>query len=201
MQKRHVFGALGLAVAGALVFLLWRCGGSSEPPAREPPTSGEASAAERAAGSDPAVTGPSSARGDDAHAPGRDAGSSPESLAAAPSASGSISPPSSAATRVNAALQNDPRDLALFARIERELKRDPPPSVNQMTALRARGATRDELLAEARRLFADDFQLRALVVRWVDEVAPPPGSATKTAPAPSGARSGAPIVQPIRAKK
>ncbi|HVR19934.1 MAG TPA: hypothetical protein VMS65_09560, partial [Polyangiaceae bacterium] len=115
MQKRHVFGGLGLAVAGALVLLLWRCGGSSEPPAREPQTSGEASSAERSAGSEPAVAEPSGARDDDPHSPGRDAGSAPQSLTAAPSASGSVSPPPGAAARVNAALGEDPRDLALYA--------------------------------------------------------------------------------------
>ncbi|HEX6272812.1 MAG TPA: hypothetical protein VFZ53_07230, partial [Polyangiaceae bacterium] len=92
----------------------------------------------------------------------------------------------------------DPKDLALFARIERELERSPPPAVNEIVELRKRGATRDALLAAARRLFADDFPLRALVVRWIDEVAPPPGGIPSPSASASGARAKTPVVQPIR---
>jgi hypothetical protein len=199
MRKSHALGSAGLVAAGAVVLLLWRCAGSSPPPDEPRTTTGASDAVEPSAATEQAAS-VAAAFGDDAANPEARDPDSQKDPVAVPSASGSAPPASSAAAHVNAALQNDPRDLALFARIERELKRDPPPAVNQMTELRARGATRDELLGEARRLFADDFRLRALVVRWIDEVAPPAGGAKKPVSAPSGAGSGAPIVQPIRAK-
>jgi hypothetical protein len=182
---------------------LGRCGGSSEP-AREPHAENE-SAAERRAAADSVESAPASALTSSAtataSAPG-DAGPATDGAVPAPSPSASFgtAPPSSAAARINAALARDPKDLALFARIERELKRPAPPAVNTIVELRSEGASRERLLAETRRLLADDFQVRAIVVRWIDEVAPAPGGA-KTAPAtPGSSPSGPSAVQPIRTK-
>jgi hypothetical protein len=198
-RTRKALGGAGLVAAAAVALALGRCAGSSEA-AREPhavtdPSPPEQRALTTDGSSEPAngASPPPAA----ATTPGA-ASSTVPSVTATPS--GAAAPPSTAASRINAALERDPKDLALFARIERELKRPPPPAVNAIVELRGREATRDELLVEARRLFADDFRLRALVVRWIDEVAPAPGGGSKSAPSPVSAGSGTPVVQPIHAK-
>jgi hypothetical protein len=203
MRKSLVFGGAGF-VAVAIALLSWRCGGASEKPPREPgaeddavhreaspahePDSSSTSAAELA----PAAKADPSARG---------AASSDPVAAPSPSGANSTDAGSSAQSRINAALSRDPKDLELFSRIERELKRTPPPEVIAITDLRARGASRDELLSETRRRLANDFQLRALVVRWIDEVAPASAGATKkTPPVPSVGASASSHVRPIQSK-
>jgi hypothetical protein len=201
-RMQNALGGAGLVTAAAVALALWRCGGSAET-AREPRAGADSNASERRASEGDGTSRPGDGRAlvePSGAVSARTDSTSPAapSAAATPNPTSSGATPSAAASRINAALARDPKDLALFARIERELERSPPPAVDEIVALRGRGATRDALLAEARRLFADDFQLRALVVRWIDEVAPPPGGVAK--PAPAGARSGSPVVQPIRAK-
>jgi len=202
MSKGYVFGAAGLVAVAAAALLLGRCGGSSEPP-HEPRSESEPAAAERSAAADfvaddskaspLSTSAPSAVRGDEPAI--ADGSATPSS-----DGGGDAAPPSSAATRINAALARDPKDLALYARIERELKRAPPPAVNTIVEARANGGGREQLLAHAQRLFADDFQLRALVIRWIDEVAPAPGSTTKAPATPGGSPSGPTHVKPILKK-
>lgn len=200
MQTRFVVGGAGLLAVLGIALLLGRCGGSSEP-AREPRAENEPAAAERQAGAtEPSNAASAALTAETSVNEPKPPATAPDGSAPAPNATGTAAPPSSAATRINSALARDPRDLALFARIERELKRSPPPAVSTIVEARANGATREELLAHARRLLADDFQVRTLVIRWIDEVAPAPGGA-KTAPAtPGSSPSGPSLVQPIRTK-
>ena len=83
----------------------------------------------------------------------------------------------------------------LLARIERELKRDPPASVHALIRLREGGASRRELMSRAAELPANDVALRVIVQRWIDEVAPDPARPAAAAPAPSG--SARPLIHPI----
>jgi hypothetical protein len=201
MSKGYVFGAAGLLAVAGIALLAGRCGGSAEPTAREPQTENEPSAAEQRAGTDSTTNTPASALTSSATAARQgDAPVVTDAAAPTSSAESVAAPASSAATRINAALGRDPKDLALFARIERELKRAPPPAVATIVELRTNGATRDELLAQTRRLLADDFQVRTLVVRWIDEVAPAPGSAKPAPATPGSSPSGPAVVQPIRTK-
>ena len=98
---------------------------------------------------------------------------------------------------MHAVATSDPKDLALLSRIERELGQDPPPAVHALIRRRADGAGRSELVAGAQKL--EDLRLRVLVLRWVDEVFPPPGG--PKAPAVPGASSSGPsVVKPLEPK-
>jgi len=79
--------------------------------------------------------------------------------------------------------------LALLSRIERELKRDPPAELHALITAQRRGARRAELLERVRRDLPQDLLLRALVVRWINEVAPDPHA--KATATPAAALSGA----------
>lgn len=83
-----------------------------------------------------------------------------------------------------AAGRPDRRSLALIAGIERELQSEAPPEVHELLLAWRRGATRQELLERTRRDLPPSFALRALVVRWINEVAPDPDRPA-TAPAAS----------------
>lgn len=107
-------------------------------------------------------------------------------------------------SRARAASQ--PADLRLLGRIERELRREPPPEVHAMLRRSNAGASRDELLGLARAL--PDLQLRVLALRWVDEVRAAPGagsdagtgSRAPTAPAPASGSANPFVkrVEPVR---
>lgn len=82
-----------------------------------------------------------------------------------------------------------------MARIERELKRDPPASVHALIRLREGGASRSQLMARAAELPGSDVALRVIVQRWIDDVAPEP--ARTLTPAPTSSGSARPLVRPI----
>lgn len=124
---------------------------------------------------------------------------------AAASASAEAPPVNSGGSTVSRALAAaQPADLELLGRIERELRREPPPEIHAMLRRRSEGATRDELLGMARAL--PDLQLRVLGLRWVDEVRPAAGADTganagsraPTAPAPGSANPFVKRVEPVR---
>jgi hypothetical protein len=135
--------------------------------------------------------------------------STPLSASAAPSAVATPPDNASAAPRattapsgariITAVANSDPRDLELLTRIERDLKRDPPPSVHELIRLRKSGLSPDALRARARELPDSDLPLRLLVLRWVDSLS---GAAPAPAKPPLPATSGsAPSpVHPIRAQ-
>lgn len=88
-------------------------------------------------------------------------------LGSGPAAGGA----SSGGSRIASAVAgNDPRDLALLSRIERELGQAPSPAVHAILRRRREGAPRAELLDLARAL--PELPLRVLVIRWLDEVSP-----------------------------
>lgn len=91
----------------------------------------------------------------------------------------------------------DPRELPLLANIERELKRDPPPQVHALLAEYRRGETRSALIEYVQRRFPKDLPLRALTLRWIDDVRPssgaPHGAGISSSAPPSGPGWVAPI--------
>jgi hypothetical protein len=189
-------GALALALP---VLLLWRCAHDASAPAsssdaasatKGAPASTSASPAANAA---PAQSSTAAAAASNSSTPA--ASTAPGAPTAPPSAT-----PTPAGSRIASAVANsDPRDLALLMRIERELKRDPPPAVHELVRQRKAGASREALLASARQLPENDLTLRVLVLRWVDEVSPAPGAAPTTKPAvPTSSSSGHSLVRPIQ---
>jgi hypothetical protein len=90
--------------------------------------------------------------------------------------------------------------LALLSRIERELKRDPPPAVHALIRLRESGASRYQLLAEADQHFGSDVALRVIVRRWIDEAAPGASTPPKTL-GPTQGGGQAPLIKPIAPAK
>jgi hypothetical protein len=195
MSRTRTFG-IGLLVAAGAGIALWSsCGsthkepsnldapGAATEPATAPPhgtPAGSASAAGATLpGADDATADADSAAGG-APRPHADAGSAPEER--------------SGSSIVRAVSSNDPRDLSLLSRIERELGTDPPPEVHALVASRKQGASRDELTRKAREL--PDLRLRVLVLRWVDEVLAPPGAPSPPAAPASG--SAKPLLKPVK---
>lgn len=105
------------------------------------------------------------------------------------------SPSSSARVISEVIAQREPRDLAFLAKLERELKRDPPPEARHLIELRRGGASREQLVAYVREQFPPDLQLRALALRWIDEDRTDAGGAKPGVPATAG--SGPALVKPI----
>ena len=101
---------------------------------------------------------------------------------------------------VNELLQRvDAHDLALYGNIERQLRRDVPPEVRDLVALKKSGATRQQLALEIKKT-TTDLRLRLLLKQWLDDsfgvtgapAAPLPGSVKGTGPS---------LTQPLKAKK
>jgi hypothetical protein len=196
MKREHALVGSAIVALASLVALA-RCSATERPPAQPVP------------GSEPAVAAVTAHPPRDTAAPAgklAPAGDAPPPSAAAsagavaaPVEGGVLAPAapsSSAGARIAQALAaKHPADLELLGRIERELRREPPPEIHALLRRRAEGASREELVTLARAL--PDLQLRVLALRWVDEVRPAPG-AEPGAPAVPGASSGAPpLVKPI----
>ena len=195
---RVAVGVLSLALP---VLMLWRCTAHPEPPrttadaATSPDTPPPASPASLAPPAPPAsVAPPASGTASPAASAGvLPSSSSPLTSLTAPTPS---APPNAAAPIIAAVSNRDPRDLALLSRIERELKRDPPPAVHALIRLRASGAPRSQLLSELDRQIPQDVALKVLVRRWIDEVTSGSTLAPKSlGPAPSGTHDR--LVKPI----
>ncbi|HEX6277435.1 MAG TPA: hypothetical protein VFZ53_30540, partial [Polyangiaceae bacterium] len=109
LRTRNALGGAGLVTAAAVALALWRCGGSSEP-ARQPHAETHPAASEQRA----VVGDGASSPGEQALLPPPSAAVAPDpasseapSAASSPSATGSGAPPSSAASRINAAIARD----------------------------------------------------------------------------------------------
>lgn len=202
-RGRIVVGTLSLALP---VLLLWRCAARPEPPPAAASAVANASTTPPAPplAAAPAPTPQASAKptsganDDSALAPSSEATPTPSPVAslAAPSPAAS----SAAAGIIAAVAHRDPRDLALLSRIERELKRDPPPAVHALIRMRESGASRAQLLAEADQQLGSDVALRLLVRRWIDETGPGAATPPKTlGPTPGGAQD--PLIKAIEPAK
>lgn len=190
--------ATGLGALALLAALSWRCSASKDGAATpNAPAAAPAGAAKPAAGvPHDNASAPRSALVDETAA----ASAAPQAVPPAPAGSANAPPAASVGNPgtsaiIGAVAQRDPRDLALLARIERELKRDPPASVHALIRLREGGASRSLLMTRAAELPANDVALRVVVQRWIDEVAPDPARMASPAPNPSG--SARPLVRPI----
>lgn len=202
-RGRIVVGMLSLALP---LLLLWRCAAQPAPPPAAAPAVARVSAVPPAPPlaaapvtmprASPRV--PASAANDDSTlAPASGATPSPVAPLAAPSPSASST---TAAGIIAAIARRDPRDLALLSRIERELKRDPPPAVHALIRMRESGASRAQLLAEADKQLGSDLALHVLVRRWIDEAAPGAAAPPKTL-GPTQGGGQAPLIKPIQPAK
>lgn len=186
---RVAFSFLALAAAA---LLLWRCAASTERPAATTDSTANALPSAVISPGEPAGAAPAASLPQPASPvavePASPSGATPSTTAGAPA--------TGASAIVAAVGRRDPRDLALLARIERELKRDPPESVHALVRLHEAGASRSELLSRVSQLPAGDVGLRVLVLRWIDEVAPDPNAPRPPLnPVPSGSHR--PLVKPI----
>jgi hypothetical protein len=191
------FALVGLVVLGTFSALA-RCASNERPPVAAAPaivpsevrTSEPVAEAPAAVGKSVVPAAPPSGA-----APASGEPMEPATAAASGDALTQVRPTSSAGSRIARALAaSHPADLELLGRIERELKREPPPEVHAMLRRRSEGATRDELLGMARAL--PDLQLRLLSLAWVDQVRPTRDSGARP-PAVPAPGSGAPLVKPI----
>jgi hypothetical protein len=202
-RGRLVVGMFSVALP---VLLLWRCAAQPAPPPAAATAVAGASALppppplDAATAATPQPAAPLAARGaSDASAPA-------PAPAAAPPPAPSLAAPSPSASSTTAAgviaavAHRDPRDLALLSRIERELKRDPPPAVHALIRMREAGASRSQLLAEADKQLGTDVALRVLVRRWIDEAAPGGAAAPPKTLGPQGG-SQDPMIKPIQPAK
>jgi hypothetical protein len=201
-RARVVGGMLSLALP---VLVLWRC--AAQPGPR--PVAANAVASASAASPSPTLDAALDAtqRGS-ANAPvgGASNDAAPAAASGAtPLPAASLTPSPSASSRtaggiIAAVARRDPRDLALLSRIERELKRDPPPAVHALIRMREAGAARHELLAEADKQLGSDVALRVLVGRWIDEAAPGTAAPSKSlGPTQGGTQD--PLIKPIVPKR
>lgn len=207
MKRESALVGFGLVALGALggALALARCTDGEPRPAESAPDSErvEASPAEVSTG-EPSEEAPAPV-GKSVVEPAATDEAEPTSDAVAASASAEAPPVNSGGSTVSRALAaSQPADLELLGRIERELRREPPPEIHAMLRRRREGASRDELLGMARAL--PDLQLRVLGLRWVDEVRPAAGAGTgadagsraPTAPAPGSANPFVKRVEPVR---
>jgi hypothetical protein len=201
-EEDRLNAARTLPLAGLLLavpaLLLWRCTQSTPPQAPEPSNAPEPSptvvALPAASPGAALALAPPSASG--ASTAPNAAATPPDDASAAPSATTAPS----GARIITAVANSDPRDLELLTSIERELKRDPPPSVHELIQLRKSGMSADALRARARELPDSDLPLRILVLRWVDSIsAAAPGAAARP-PQPATSGTAPSPVHPIRPK-
>jgi len=89
----------------------------------------------------------------------------------------------------------DAVDLDLYARIERETRRDVAPEVRAIVARRHAGASRAELASEIQRKI-DEGSMRLLMARWLEDAF---GTRAKVV-TPPGAGSGPSLIRPLQSK-
>lgn len=106
---------------------------------------------------------------DDPAMPTSSAAASVTLPAAAPPALASNTP---ARATPHALPRVDARELSLLAGIERELSRDPPAEVHGLLAEYRAGRDHATLVEYVQRNFPEDFALRVLALRWIDDVRP-----------------------------
>lgn len=201
-EEDRLNAARTLPLAGFLLavpaLLLWRCTQSAPPQAPEAsdapePTPTLVALPSASPGAALALAPPSAPLGASA-APS--AGTTPPDVT---SAAASAAAPSGARI-ITAVANSDPRDLELLTRIERELKRDPPPSVHELIRLRKAGMSAEGLRARARELPDSDLPLRVLVLRWVDSLSGAAQDAAAKPPQPATSGTAPSPVHPIRPK-
>lgn len=202
-EEDRLNAARTLPLAGLLLavpaLLLWRCTQSAPPQAPEASDAPEPTptvvALPAASPGAALALAPPSAPLDSSAAPS--AGTTPPDITSA-AASATAAP--SGARIVTAVATSDPRDLELLTRIERELKRDPPPSVHELIRLRRAGISPEGLRARARELPDSDLPLRVLVLRWVDSIGGAAPNAAAKPPQPATSGTAPSPVHPIRPK-
>lgn len=188
MLRRVVFGVAALALVGAAmgIFAWSRASSASCPWTPDCPCDDEEAGA-AASATTPAPRVPVAS----AQAP------SPSVVAPPPPVAAPAAPPSSALARL---WQRDAHDAALLADAERRLGGAPPAELRELVAMRARGATRDELAAFIDARIGPDLRVRPIAMSWLRRVSGEPAAAPTELPL-SRSTGRSRLARPVRVER